>query len=116
MGSRKLVCAYPGLRVMFVPTWVENGCGLMDIRVGAFPLIEALVYMPRISIYLPILVRLDTSPFRVRFLSLVSIYKNMASNGLRVLGCVVRTYCRNGPWCMSVFVMLVTSLSYSYDN
>ena len=77
---------------MFVPTWVENGCGLMDIRVGAFPLIEALVYMPIIDIYLPILVSLDKSPFQIRFLSLVSIYKKMVSNGLHVLGCVVRTY------------------------
>ena len=50
------MCAYPHLCMMFVSMWVENGCGLMDITVGAFPLIEALVYMPIIDIYLPILV------------------------------------------------------------
>ena len=77
---------------MFVPMWVENGCGLMDISIGAFPLIEALVYMPIINIYLPILVSLDKSPFRIRFPSLVSIYEKMASNGLHVLGCIVMTY------------------------
>ena len=66
--------------------------GLMDIGVGAFPLIEALVYTPIIDIYLPILVHLDKSLLRIRFPSLVSVYEKMASNGLRVLGCVVRTY------------------------
>ena len=69
-----------------------NGCGLIDIGVGAFTLIEALVYMRIIDIYLPFLVRLDKSPFRIRFPNLVSVYKKMASNGPRVLGCVVRTY------------------------
>ena len=71
---------------------VENGCGLMDIGVGAFLLIEALVYMPIIDVYLPILVRLDMSLFPIRFPSLVSVYEKMVSHGLHVLGCVVRTY------------------------
>ena len=64
----------------------------MDIRVGAFPLIEALVYMPILDVCEPVLAYLERSPFPIRFLSLVSIYEKVASNGLWVLGCVVRTY------------------------
>ena len=53
----------------------------MDIRVGAFPPFEALVYMPRIDVCEPVLAYLERSPFPIRFPSLVSIYKKMASNG-----------------------------------
>ena len=77
---------------MFVPSWVESGCGFMDIGVGAFTIIEALVYMLRIDFGVPVLVRLDRSPFPIRFSSLVCVCTKMTSNELRVLGCVVRTY------------------------
>ena len=67
---------------------MKSGRGFMDIGVGAFYLIEALVYMSRIDVRLPILVCVDRTPFPIRVSSLVSVYKSMASNRLRVLGCV----------------------------
>ena len=71
---------------------MESGCGFIGIGVGAFPLIKALVYMPKIDVCLPVLVCLDRSPFPIRFSSLLRIGEKMTSNGLRVLGCVVRTF------------------------
>ena len=71
---------------------MERGCGFIGVGVGAFPLIKALVYMPKIDVCLPVLVCLDRSPFPIRFSSLLCIDEKMTSNGLRVLGCVVRTY------------------------
>ena len=53
---------------------------------------EALFYMPRIDVCLPVLVCLDWSTFPIRFSSLVCLGEKMTSNGLRVLGCVIRTY------------------------
>ena len=64
----------------------------MDMGVGAFLLIEALFYMPIIDVCESVLAYLERSLFPIRFPTLVSIYEKMASNGLRVLGCVVRTY------------------------
>ena len=86
----------------------------MDIGVGAFTIIEALVYMSRVDVCVPVLVRLDMSPFPIRFPTLVCVHEKMSSNGVRMLGCIVRTYlrhCRNGPQYMSVFVMFITSFS-----
>ena len=71
---------------------MESGCGFIGIGIGAFLLIEALVYMQRIDVCLPVLVCFDRSTFPIRFSSLVCVGKKMMSNGLRVLGCVVRTY------------------------
>ena len=70
---------------------MESGCGFMGVGVGAFLLIEVLVYMPRIDVCVPLLVCLDRSPFLIIFQSLVCVREKMASNGLRVLGCVVWT-------------------------
>ena len=70
---------------------MESGCGFMGVGVGAFLLIEVLVYMPRIDVCVPLLVCLDRSPFQIIFQSLVCVREKMASNGLRVLGCVVWT-------------------------
>ena len=74
---------------------MESGCGFIGIGVGAFSLFEALVYMSRIDVCLPVLVCLDRSPFPIRFPVLVSVYEKMVSNGLRVLGCGVRTHFYN---------------------
>ena len=74
---------------------MESGCGFMDIGVGAFPSIEALVYMPRIDVCEPVLAHLERSPIPIRFPILVSVYEKMVSNGLCVLGCVVRTHSYN---------------------
>ena len=65
---------------------MESGCGFIGIAIVAFLLIEALVYMPRIDVSLPVLVCLDRSPFQIRFSSLVCVGEKMMSNGLRVLG------------------------------
>ena len=55
------MCAYPHLCVMFVPIWVENRCGFMDMGAGPLPLIEALVYMPRIDVCESVLAYLEES-------------------------------------------------------
>lgn len=64
----------------------------MGIRVGAFTIIETFNYMLRIDFCVPVLVRMGRSPFPIRFPSLACVCEKMASNGLRVLECVVRTY------------------------
>ena len=71
---------------------MESGCGFIGIGVGAFPLIEALVYKPIIDVCLLVLVCLDRSLFPIRFSSLVCLGEKKTSNRLRVLGCIVRTY------------------------
>ena len=49
----------------------------MDIGVGEFTIIEAFVYMLRIDVRLPVLVRLDSSPFLIRFPSFVWVSEKM---------------------------------------
>ena len=56
----------------------------MGIRVGEFPLIEALVYMPGIDVSVLVLVCLDSSPIPIRFLSLVCVCEKVTSIGLCV--------------------------------
>ena len=70
---------------------MESGCGFIGIGIGAFLLIEALVYMQRTDVCLLVLVCLDRSLFPIRFSSLVCLGEK-TSNTLRVLGCIVRTY------------------------
>lgn len=71
---------------------MESACGFMGIGVGEFPLVEALVYMPGIDVSVLVLVCLDSSLVPIRFPSLVCVCEKVTSIGLRVLGCVVRTY------------------------
>ena len=57
--------------------------------------------MLRIDFGVPVLVCLDKSPFPITFQRLMCVGEKITSNELRV---VVRTYCRNGPRYMCVFV------------
>ena len=106
LRQSNLVGGQPGHHLIFIPSWVESGCGFISIGIGAFLLIEALVYMPRIDVCLPVLVCFDRCPFPIRFSSLVCVCTKMTSNRLRLLRCVVRTYSQTLQEWTSIHVFL----------